>query len=656
MALTTEQLATLTTLCDTFCPAVDRADDPDGYWARSASSIGTPQIIAHIVSLAPADAQAQIAGLLDLLGGPGLGQTWGGPAKGLGELTADEREKVLLAWQHSPAVDLRAAYSALSGLVLPIFHGYSDERGPNPNWKSTGYDGPVSPPPKIERPIRPLVVTADTVLDCDTVVVGSGAGGGVVAGELADAGQDVIVVEKGPYVAEDGFTQREIEMTLTLYERGGSLRTRDANILVLAGSCLGGGTTVNWSGALRAPDYVRQEWADDHGNPQFLSPEFDRSIEAVERATHVDLDETHLDAKARKLQEGAAALGYLVKPYPRNVKGCDPNVCGYCNLGCQKGAKQGTLKTYLQRAFDRGARILVGTEVSRVVVEAGLARGIEAVQRAADGSAHRVTIRAKRVVVSAGSIHTPALLARSGLVHPFIGRNLFLHPAAGIPARYADPIRGWSGSMMPLSCDEFTRLDGNHGFKLVNAPLHPGLLSRADWRSGADHKEQMRHMAHFNSLGVFIRDRDTGRIEVDAAGQPVVDYTPSAYDMGHLVRGLQEAARIHHAAGAEAIYLPGGRRFERAEGQARLEALLAEMPSWPWDGNRMFMMTAHQMGTCRMGGNPATHPLTPEGRTVEVSNLYVADASTFPTCSGANPSPSVQHIAHWIAQGIKAAS
>jgi choline dehydrogenase-like flavoprotein len=654
MGLSTEQFATLTVLCDTFVPSIPRDHDPDGFWARSASAAGTPQVVAHILGLAAPEDQAQIGALLDLLGGPGLGRTWGGPERGLGELAPAEREQALVAWQHSPVVDLRAAYAVLSALILPIHYGWADARGPNPSWKSIGYDGPVSAPPQIQRPIVPVAVAADTVLDCDTVIVGSGAGGGVVAGELSEAGQDVVVVEKGPYVAEDGFTQREVEMTLTLYEKGGSLRTRDANLLVLAGSCLGGGTTVNWSGALRAPDYVRHEWAEGHGNPQFLTAAFERSIEAVERATHVDLDETHVDAKGRALQRGADALGYRVVPYPRNVRGCDPAVCGYCNFGCQKGAKQGTMKTYLQQAHQRGARILVGTTVSRVVVEAGLARGIEAVQVGADGAQHRVTVRAKRVVVAAGSIHTPALLRRSGLTHPWIGRNLFLHPAAGIPALYPEPIRGWSGSMMPLSCDEFTRLDGNHGFKIVNAPIHTGFMTLLPFSSAADHKQQMLQGAHLATLGAFVRDRDTGRIELDAAGQPVVDYTTSEYDMGHLVRGLQECARIHFAAGAERLWFPGGRRFECSQGRAALEALLADMPSWPWDGHRMFMMTAHQMGTCRMGADSQTHPLTPEGRTVEVPNLYVTDASTFPTCSGANPMPSVQHIAHYIAQGLRA--
>lgn len=633
-------------------PSIERSHDPDGFFRRKATDAGTLEAIVEVLRLSPPDATLRFGGLLDLLASPGVGATWGGPDKSFAGLSRVERESMLLAWMQSPSIELRGAYAVLSGLVLSVYYGWSDARGPNPNWKSIGYDGPVSAPPTITRPIRPLTIDHDITLSCDTVIIGSGAGGGVMAGELADRGHDVIVIEKGPYVAEDGFTQREPEMMRKLYERGGGLRSKNGGIVVLAGSCLGGGTTVNWSGAPRTPDYVLDEWANEHGNRHFLSETFQRSIEAVERATNVSTAETHIDRKGQLMCLGADKLGYLVNPYARNVKGCDPKHCGYCNYGCQLGAKQGTLKTYLQRAYDRGARIVAGTEVSRVLIEAGLARGVEATHRTADGSLHRVTVNAKRVVVAAGSIHTPALLRRSGLTHEQIGRNLYIHPAAGVMARYPEPVRSWSGSMMPVTCDEFVRIDGNYGFKLVNAPLHPGSLIGVDWRSGAEHKERMLESARVASIGSFVRERDTGCIDLDAAGQPIIDYWPSDYDMRHVVRGIQEAARIHFAAGAELLYLPGSRRFETSQGKQKLEALLAEIPSWRLEPHLLRLMTAHQMGTCRMGDDNARHPITPEGRTREVKNLYVADASTFPTCSGANPMASVQHIAHYMAQGI----
>jgi choline dehydrogenase-like flavoprotein len=654
--LSDSQITTLTLVSDTLVPSVERARDPDGFFRRKASDIGTHLIIAEVIRLSPPEGAAQFAAVLDLLASPGLGATWGGPEKGFAELSAPEREQVMLAWMHSPVPDLRACYVALAGLVFPFYYAYSDDRGPNPNWGAIGYEGPITAAPAPSNAIRPLVFERDTELSCDTLIIGSGAGGGVVAGELAAAGHDVIVVEKGPYVAEDGFTQRETEMTLRLYEQGGGLRTKNAGIAVLAGSCVGGGTTINWSGALRTPEYVLEEWAKDHGNAHFLGAEFRRSVEAVERATNVNSSETHIDRKGQILQEGARKLGYHVNVYPRNVKGCDPKVCGYCCFGCRLGAKQGTMKTYLKTAVDAGARILADTEVTRIVRSGSTATGIEAVYRSPGGAAFAVAIRARRIVVSGGSIHTPAILRRSGFTHPQIGRNLHIHPGSGIAGRYAEPVRPWSGSMMPVSCDEFTRLDGNYGFKLVNAPLHVAWLTAVDFRSGEDHKERMLEAGRIASIGTFVRERDTGRVTVDVNGQPVVDYWPSEYDMKHVIRGLQESARMHFEAGAELLYLPRYRRFEPREGKRKLEEALAEFEAAGLEPNLHGVMTAHQMGTCRMGGDAERHPVTPEGRTREATNVFVADASTFPTCSGANPMPSVQHIAHYVSQGIKAAS
>jgi choline dehydrogenase-like flavoprotein len=651
MPLSNERLRVLAAVCDAFVPAVDR-DDPEGYYRRKASDAYLPQILDGVLAFSPPRDQAELEALLDLLASPNLGATWGGPARGILELEPADRERVLLAWQQSPARELRAAYQVLSGTVLGFHYGFATEQMPNLTWKSIGYPGPRAAPAAAPA-LRPLVVEGDAVLDCDAVVVGSGAGGGVVAGELAEAGQDVIVLEKGPYVSEEGFTQRELEMMAQLYERGGSLRTRDKAIAVLAGSCVGGGTTVNWTGALRLPDFVREEWARDHGNTQLVA-ELDASIEAIERAANVGTEESVLDEKARRLVAGCEALGYAYKLYPRNVKGCDPAMCGYCVFGCRRGAKQGTMRTWLQRAQARGARLLPGAEVSRVVVEAGAAVGVEATQVGAGGRAHRVTVRARRVIVAAGSIHTPALLRRSGLAHPEIGRNLYLHPACGVPARYPEPIRGWEGPPMPVSCDEFTRLDGNHGFKIVNSPLHPVWLSLVPWLGGADHKQRMLDSERLGSMGPFVRDRDTGRVDLDESGQPIVDYTPSAYDLAHLRRGVMEAARLHVAAGAELVYLPGPTLFETSGGRKKLDETLEAMPASAWELHRSFMMSAHQMGTCRMGADAARHPLTPAGETREVKDLFVADASVFPTCSGANPMPTIQAIAHHTAQGIKA--
>ena len=251
----------------------------------------------------------------------------------------------------------------------------------------------------VQRSIHPLQVDTDTVLTTDVLIIGSGAGGGVVAGELSDAGYDVVVVEKGGYHNEQDFDGREIDSTAKLFERRGALATNDTAMLVLAGSTLGGGTTVNWSASFRTPDHVLQEWSRDYGFDGADSPAMQQSFDAVSHRLNVNSDESIPNPNNSMLARGCEKLNYHLGVIPRNVKGCED--CGFCGYGCPFGAKQGTLKTYLQDAYDRGGRILVHANVESIHIESGRAVGANITVQYTDGRTHEVTVKAKAVVVSA---------------------------------------------------------------------------------------------------------------------------------------------------------------------------------------------------------------------------------------------------------------
>ena len=320
-------------------------------------------------------------------------------------------------------------------------------------------------------------IDKDTQLDCDVVIIGSGAGGSVVAAELADVGQSVIVLEKGPYVQAVDMTQREEEMLRQLYEARAALATTDGNMGVLAGSCLGGGTTINWAGAFRTPDFVLEEWAKEHGNPHFLTKAFQESFDKIEQRCHINTRLIRHNPQNESLQKGAQQLGYLIKTIPRNVR--QPEVVdastfwkmqGFSPHGNRLGIKQGAVQTFLKDAVQAGALLYPDTVVDRIVVKQGFAQGVIARHTATSGQEYNLTIRAKRVVVAAGAIHTPAVLKRSGITHPEIGHNLYLHPTSAVSARYPHKIESWYGPMMSAVCDEFVQLNGNYGFKLETPP------------------------------------------------------------------------------------------------------------------------------------------------------------------------------------------
>lgn len=650
----------LRAVCDAFVPALREADDPDGFWARSASDTGVPEAIADLLASLSPDEQQAFGRLLDLLASPALGFTWMGPLRPVTALTAAQRERMLQRWAKHPVGLIRRGFVGLKKLTGMLHYALAEPDAPNPNWATIGYPGP-GPAPDGPMPARLAVLAPEreAAYTCDTIVVGSGAGGGVVAGELAEAGHDVIVIEKGPYLDRADFDGIEARAMDRLYEHRGALTTADGAISVMAGACLGGGTTINWAGAFRTPDYVLDEWADEHGLDFVRSPDFEAAFEALESAMDIGPERGPDNPQNARLHEGARALGLHVAPIPRNTttpaSEAEWKALGFSPFGDRYGTKRSVLETYLRRAAAHGARMLPDTEVERVLIESGRAVGVEAVRRT-DAGVVRVTIRAERVVVAAGAIHTPALLRRSGIAHDHLGRHLYLHPTVSVAARYAEPIDPWHGPMMSVVSNAFTHLTGDYGPKLETPPVHAGILGLAlPWTGGRDHKATMRDARFVGAHIVLTRDRDGGHVALDARGRPVLHYRISRFDRAHLLRGVAESARIHLAAGAEAVHFPHHEGpVLRREDDA--EAFLARLGRMNWGPNRLALFSAHQMGTCRMGGEAARYPVAPDGRVRGTSGLYVADASLFPSASGANPMLSIQALAFMTAQHVKAAS
>ncbi|TGE27415.1 GMC family oxidoreductase N-terminal domain-containing protein [Hymenobacter metallicola] len=666
MTLSAAHHPTLRALADTFIPALPgRSEQPD-FWARAGSEGIDMQKVAEVLSAQPRGAQQEFEKLLGLLANPMLGLTWFGPLKPFVRLDMDQRQHLLRSWAQSNVPQLRKGFHALRKLMVFLYYGSSSAELGNQAWQGMGYPGPL-PDEVVDtpKPIRTLQPTTDTAYDCDVLVIGSGAGGGVVAGEMAAAGYDVLVLEKGPYCHGCDFTQREVDMMGKLYDAKGALTTQDGGVALLAGSCLGGGTTVNWAGSFRTPDYVLEEWAREHQAPHFTSQQFKYSLDAVAQALSVNTAYTRHNGQNQALWDGSRKLGQDVKLIPRNEKGLSDSEqhfqgLGYSTMGDRYGIKQGTLNTYLLQAFQHGARLLADTYVEKVTVQAGAATGAEALHTSADGRVVRITVRAKRVIVAGGSVQTPALLLRSGLQHPHIGQHLHLHPTVAVSGVYPHPMNPWHGPSMSVVNDSFTRLNGtNFGAKLETPPAHAGLMAMVlPWLSGEQHKQMMLEAAHLGSFIVLTRDRDGGRVSIDKHGAPLIDYVLSDFDRASMLAGVRAAAQVHVAAGARKVYLPHGSlpTLHAAEGVLHNPEVLDNLPHLGWKPNQFSLYSAHQMSTCRIGGNAATHPVGPNGETVEVRNLFVADASAFPACSGVNPMLTIMALAHHTAQEMKAST
>ncbi len=614
--MTARQRRALEAICETFCPG-----------ARSA---GVPDTLLELVPLSDRAGLLRLLALWDL---PFLH----GRRRRFSALAPPDREDVLRSWRDSRFTAKRRAFQGLRKGATVAYYGTVGV---------PGYPGPLGA--SEGRPRRIAPARPERLLDCDVCVVGSGAGGGVAAAVLAAAGLDVVVLEAGRHYEDLDFDGDELAAYRRLYLDAAALTTDDGGIGLLAGSCLGGTTMINYTTSFRTPDSVRAEW----GGP-FLSADYDRALDVVCARLNVGTDENRPSARDEAMGRGLQALGWHVDAMPRNVRGCDQGrVCGYCGFGCPLGAKQSTLLTWLDDAQRDGARILVETRAQQILTEGGAARGVEAVT----ASGEVVTVRARAVALACGALQTPVLLRRSGLGNEHVGRHLHLHPATGVLGVFAEEIRPWEGTMQALYSDRHSDLDGaGYGLKYETAPVHPGLLAAfSPWPGATEHAELMALLPRVAGIGLLLRDRSEGEVRPRRDGSPRVRYRLGQRDVEHVRAGLDGAAQILEAAGAERIFSSHQRLVSYEPGRSTRESFVRAADAVGYGPGRCVFYGFHLMGTARMGDSPATSACRADGELWNVRNAVVVDGSVFPSASGVNPMITIQAIAHLNASALAA--
>ena len=658
--LSTRESATLRLLADTLVPSLAVEPDSDGFYARRASDLAVDGDVARIIERYVSPQQrADFRRLLRTIESRGANLLLSGSPHRFSSESQAERERFLLGWAHSRFGVKRRGFQAVKRLVLFLTYAKAVDHGVNPNWPSIGYDGPRSSeistaPDRSEGRIEPLRPMQEATLEADVCIVGSGAGGSVIASKLAESGHRVVVLEAGAYRTADDFTQREADAYETVFQGHGVLTSRDLAFSVLAGQTAGGSTTINWMTCLEPPRWARKEWDTECGLTGVASPVFDAFIDEIWNRLHVNVDESTVNPSNDVLRRGSEALGYSLgvdyDVIPRNALGC-ANRCDFCFFGCIYNAKQSALVTYLPDAYRAGARFLFDTKADHVVIESGEARGVEATFRS-DGREFPIHVRARTVVAAGSAIQTPALLLRSGVRSPGVGVGLRLDPTTALFGEFPHPVRMWSGPMQTIVVRRFQESDaGHHGPWLESAPGHPGLSALAiPWTSGRAHKDAMRRLDRAASTIVLVRDVAEGRVAIDRRGEPILNYRLSARDRRNLTRGLQEAARIHRAAGACRIGSLHLRECSAGDGShpirpGELDAFVDRVGRLGIRENGVALFSAHAMGSARAGLDPKTSAAKPTGESHEVRNLWIGDGSILPTAPGVNPMISIMAVA-----------
>ncbi len=492
-------------------------------------------------------------------------------------------------------------------------------------------------------------LSEDQDLTCDVCIIGSGAGGAVLAAGLAKQGLDVVVLEEGGWFTKKDFNLEEASAYPMLYQDRAGRATADQAITVLQGRSVGGSTTVNWTTCFRTPDKVLRHWAAEHGveglNSELLAPHFD----SVERRLNIEpWSERIANANNRVLYDGCKSLGWEAQATRRNVKECGNT--GYCGLGCPIDAKQAMGITYVQDAVADGARVFSDVRADRVVVREGRVEEVQARVLNRENSRPTgvaVRVRAKAVVSSAGAINGPALLLRSDLnANGRVGLRTFLHPVVALPAYYEDPIEGFYGAPQSISSHEFVeRAAGQMGFFMEAAPLQPVLAVGGSTLVGPAQHEMMRNLPYMGvliALGVdgFLPGDEGGVVSLRSDGRVRLDYSVSE-DLAECFRSAHLAmARIELAAGAKLVQSTHNQPVK-----LRKEADLETLGLAPYGALEHPIFTAHQMGGCAMGSDPSTSVVDPAFRHHDIGNLFIVDGSVLPTSLGVNPSETIYALA-----------
>ena len=388
------------------------------------------------------------------------------------------------------------------------------------------------------------------------MVVGSGAGGGVAAARLAHAGLDVLVLEKGSYRNEPDLPQLEALSFPNLYLGGGFIWSTDASVGMLAGSTVGGGTTVNSMACLPTPDYVLDEWtaAGMVGATPGRAANLD--LESVMRRINADPANTVHNRVNQILNRGLRRGGHEARdPRPKRPVTTTRASAASATRAAWWGCKQSTMKTFLQDASDSGGRLLADCDVREVLHADGHATGVRAVVRTADGE-REVVIEASVVVVAAGALASPTLLQGSGLGGPAVGQNLHVHPSYFMSGVYDEVVEGWAGQILTSVCHDFNQVEDGHGFVVEAAPMGLGFWTGlTPWHDGEQHKREQLRLKHVSGVWGFARDHGAGHIERDAAGMPVATWgLDDPVDLAIVRRTHQELARIIKASGATEVF------------------------------------------------------------------------------------------------------
>ena len=512
-----------------------------------------------------------------------------------------------------------------------------------PSFNSTGYklfeererfqEMPAEPEPV---PLNVEYISSSKDIQTEICVIGSGAAGAVAAYNIAkNTGKKVTILEKGKYhIPQKDFTNIESEMIGMLYRDGALELTQDFDLAILQGNCVGGSTLINNGICFRTPAPVLKEW--ENIGAKLDSDKLDKYFTTVEgtiRSKSLVRNPSITNEGANRFYTGAEKLQLKPEWFETNFGTCGGS--GYCNIGCKYNRKLSMLLNYLPLAQKEGTDIIADCEVLKIDTSNGRAEKIYC----QNSSGVKFTVSAKQIVIAAGAVASSTILLKSG-IKKNVGTRLSFNITTPMMAEFADTINSFDGVQM--CC--YVKGDGYLVETTFNPPGTSALIMQG-WFEALN--ERMKNYTHYATAAPVVGSEPNGRIKLNLFRQTTIDYTMTDNDFRKLKEGMKTLCRVFLSANAVSV-LPSSYDDLVIKSEKDL-TLIDNSIKKPED---ISLSTAHPQGGNPLSDNKEIGAVGTDFRVHGFNNLYVCDASIFPTGVMVNPQLSIMGIANYAADVI----
>jgi choline dehydrogenase-like flavoprotein len=514
----------------------------------------------------------------------------------------------------------------------------------------------------VQRNERYELVRNYIVETADVCIIGSGAAGAVLAKELVESGRRVILLERGGYHEGKDMNQRDADMIPLLWKNSGFNFDDTLRIAIAQGCCLGGSTIINDAVCFGTPIRVKEEWRKLGVN--FDNDEWSSHLNKVINTLHVsEVTEDELNRNNKMLREGAKRL--RLKDHRKNSRNCiNCMQCGFCHLGCHYETKQNVLVTYIHQALQQAEsnmKVYCNCKVERIDYKGDTVEGIEGDFINIDGTkSFRIRVNSKIVIISAGAIASSKILLMNGISQSTAGNGLCLHPGIQVIGDFDYEIKGNQGIPMAYTVhdfgvtrntDESIKSSNYDGSEFLLESIFLPLTQFSIALSGSGIWEHMRLVQRFNNYsmaGIVVRDGNLGSVKLTSTGRASVTYEPGTKELKALAKGTEILAKMWFALGAKKIIVPH-RGLSSIETEEDIPKLMDRIIN---DPKNLLLGSAHPQSGNKMGNSGDGSVVDSDCKVHGFKNLFVCDASVFPTAVGVNPQISVMTIASIIASRI----